>query len=136
MEDQPQQRQIKYCESICESILKFVNEQMSLGIPKSPLEWASDVESPWTCSFGGISIIANHDFSEFEVGYEVYDGGSYWEPPSSDYVVYSTKKTCREAMWDVVNLWVQNNFQTWCESQVMEDISSDYSDYSEDEDFG
>ena len=76
---------------------------------------------------------AIEDFNEFEVGYEVYEGGSYWEPSTTDYAEHSKHKTLELALLAMLSLWVgmsYRNFQEsqWAEESVAElDVELDWS---------
>lgn len=115
-------RTIKYCESVCDDILRFVKRSYNIRIKSEPLDWISDVDSPWGRIFDGITILANEDFTEYEVGYEIWDNGSRWEPPSSDYKEDSKHKDIHSAVWRVVVLWMQDHFQNWRMESQMESL--------------
>lgn len=128
------QRTVNYNNSVCERLLEFANKELLLNISSEPLDWACDMDSPWGLNFGGVTLFANEDFTEYEVGHETYDSGSYWEPPSSDYAKDSTHKDFTSAMWAVINLWVQYRYQNWAESRMAEayeDVEVDFSDFQD-----
>ena len=102
----------------------FVEYCKSLNQELKPeeLQYLADFDSPWGVNFGGVTVFSNEDFTEYEVGYEVYETGSYWEPPFSDYVEYSKHTRLHQALWDVLKLWLQYDYQRWQESQYAEEF--------------
>lgn len=67
-------------------------------------------DSLYALILDGVILFETED-RKFEVGYETYDSGSYWEPPSSDYNTYSTHKSLLGAIGDAVGLYMGNRFQ-------------------------
>jgi|TARA_R110002110_G_scaffold184875_2_gene391763 hypothetical protein len=128
----PLVKQIKFANKEVEVFLQFVKTKLGQEISMFPIE-LDDFEVPWGKNFDGITIMANEDFNEFEVGYEVYEGGSYWEPSTTDYAEHSKHKTLELALLAMLSLWVgmsYRNFQEsqWAEESVAElDVELDWS---------
>jgi hypothetical protein len=97
--------------------LKTLNEKFA------QFELVKDSYKDYDCIYmmmlDGISIMWDGD-RNFEVGYETYDSGSYWEPPSSDYVEYSQHKTIHGAFGDALGLYINNWYTQYTESQFDE----------------
>ena len=117
----PLVKQIKFANKEVEVFLQFVETNLKQKISLSPTFDLDDFEVPWVNSFDGITIMANEDFNEFEVGYEVYEGGSYWEPSTTDYAEHSKHKTLELALLAMLSLWVGMSYRNFQESQWAEE---------------
>jgi hypothetical protein len=116
-----QERQIKFANKEVEVFLQFVETHLKQKINTVPNEFYQDMDGYWGMNFDGITIMANEDFTEFEVGYETYDNGGYWEPPSLDYTEHSKHKTLELALLAMLSLWVGMSYRNFKESQWAEE---------------
>ena len=114
-------RQVKFANKEVEVFLQFVETNLKQKINMFPNDIVDDFDSPWGKCFDGITIMANQDFTEFEVGHETYDNGSYWEPPSSDYVEHSKHRLLETALLTMLSLWVGMSYRNFKESQWAEE---------------
>ena len=118
----PLVKQIKFADKEVEVFLQFVKTKLNQEITECPPnDFTEDLDMPWYKNFDGINISTNRDFTEFEVGYEVYEGGSYWEPSTTDYVEHSKHKTLALALLDMLSLWVGMSYRNFQESQWAEE---------------
>jgi hypothetical protein len=115
------ERQIKFANKEVEVFLKFVESNLKQKISVFPNEFYQDMDGYWGMNFDGITIMANEDFTEFEVGHEAYDSGSYLEPPTTDYVEHSKHKTLELALLAMLSLWVGMSYRNFRESQWAEE---------------
>jgi hypothetical protein len=82
-------------------------------------------DSLYTLILDGVIIFETAD-GQFEVGYETYDSGSYWEPPSLDYNTHSTHKSLFGAINDAVGIYMGNRFQQFQEADyILSDIAGE-----------
>jgi len=81
----------------------------------------ADENELWGVNFDGVGIISNKDFTEFEVGHEVYYPGNYYEPESVDYTEDGKYPTLREALWAVLTVWLKFDYNNFLESQWAEE---------------
>jgi hypothetical protein len=103
-------RNIEYNESVRKSFNAFLKElNPKFGQFEKVEDPMGSYDSLYAVSLDGI-IISIMNF-EYLVGYETYDSGSYWEPPSSDYVEHSTHKNIRSAFGDAIGLYMLNWYQ-------------------------
>lgn len=119
------ERQIKFADKEVEVFLQFVETHLKQKINTFPNDIVDAFDSPWGKNFDGITIMANQDFTEFEVGYEPYDNGSYWEPPSSDYVEHSKHRLLEPALLTMLSLWVGMSYRNFKESQWAEECCAE-----------
>jgi len=110
-------RNIKFCNSILDSFIAFLKTKGTELTYKTP-DYFTDWNSPWMVDFGGVSVIADEDFNTFEVGCESHDSGSYWEPPSADYVEHSNHKSLTNALFAAYGALLKDEFQRWNESSM------------------
>lgn len=130
--EQRNTRILKYCDREVKVFLEYCKEILKKELKPEELVYLADMDSPWGLNFGGVTVYANEDFSEYEVGYEVYEPGSYWEPPFSDYCEYSKHKNLNNALWDVLKLWLQYDYRNWQESQYAEELVAELEEYEQE----
>jgi len=106
-------RNMKYCESVRKDYNDFLK---SLNPQFGQFEVLNQNQI-YELSLDGI-LISSEDLRDFEVGYEIYDGGSYWEPPSVDYAEYSKRKNILGAFGDAIGLYINN----WYSQKRMSEI--------------
>lgn len=115
--DEESIKTIIYQSKNCNAIVKNFNEYIEqYKLPIScfePMENLCDYDSPWGVINGGVTILANMDFTNFEVGFETYDSGSYWEPPSMDYNEHSNEKTIMDALMEAFKLSMEDSYNMW-----------------------
>lgn len=111
------QRLLNFCNKEVEVFTSYCETVLHKKLKYEPLSYISDLDSPWGMNFDGVTVFANEDFTEFEVGHEHYDPGTYWNPPETDYIEYSKHERLFNALWDVLVLWLKNDYQNWQESQ-------------------
>ena len=121
MTDESLQRNIKCSTKECEVFAGYCETVLHKKLKYEPLNNVEDFDSPWGMDFDGVTVVANEDFTEFEVGHEQYHPGTYWNPPETDYVEYSRHKTINNALWDVLTLWLKFDYSNWQESQWAEE---------------
>ena len=94
----------------------FVDFMETKGVKLNPTDVSIDLGIKWGIDLGGVSIL--QDDGDFEVGYEAYDSGSYWEPPSSDYVEVGSFNRLGAALFEAYALLLNMEFTNWLESQI------------------
>jgi hypothetical protein len=110
-------RNTKFCNTILDSFIKFLKTKGTELTYKIP-EYITDLDSPWGIEFDGVSVMTDKDFNEFEVGYESHDSGSYWEPPSTDYVEHFNHKSLTNALFAAYSLLLKDEFHRWNEASM------------------
>lgn len=116
---------VGYCDIILHKKLKYTFDDDITDVEDNKL---------WSVNFDGVSIVSNKDFNEFEVGHEVWYPGNYYEPDSSDYTEDSKHPTLREAMWEVLKIWLQFDYNNFLESQWAEECINETEEGYEDKD--
>lgn len=111
------EKRIKFADKEVEVFLKFVESQLKQRINTFPNKFYQDMDGYWGMNFDGITIMANNDFTEFEVGYELYDSGG----SPTDYAEHSKHKTLELALLAMLSLWVGMSYRSFQESQWAEE---------------
>lgn len=106
-------RNTKFCDAQVKSFCEFIKVDV---FPKC--NFTDDLDSPWGIDMGGVTVVANEDFSDFEVGYEVYYPGGYWEPPDYDYCVHGNYKRLMRALFIAYALTQENEFNMQQEANM------------------
>lgn len=119
------ERSIEYANKECEIFVGYCDNILHKKLNHEPLNYIDDLDSPWGVNFDGVTIIANKDFTEFEVGHEVYDPGDYWNPPESDYAEYSKHERLHDALLDILILWLKFDHKNWTETQWVSECISE-----------
>ena len=120
-QQQRNERAIKYLNKEVELFSYYVNDVLKVGFTMDPKPFDMDGESVWGVEFDDIYICANETLDKFEVGYGTYDPGSYWEPPSGDYVEYSNRDNIQDALFDVLKIYINWSYKGFLESQWAEE---------------
>ena len=112
-------RTIKYLNKEVELFVKFYSQKCGVNLTYNHDDGFTDKDDNklWAIEFDGVTVISNDTLDEFEVGYESYIPGSYWEPESGDYVEFSKHKSIQDALFDVVKLYWQWEYRNFLESQ-------------------
>jgi hypothetical protein len=111
---QRNKRTIKYLNKEVELFSNYVNEILKLKFKLDPTPF-DDVY--WGVEFDDVYIGSNETLNKFEVGYRTCDSGSYWEPPSGDYVEYSIREKIQDALFDVLKIYMEWDYRNYLESQ-------------------
>ena len=83
-----------------------------------------DYDSNWGVQLGGITVIADYDMKLFTVGYMQFDSGTYFDPPSTDYIEHSEFDNINDALKCAEELWVKfqvDQDEYWNEDYDWED---------------
>jgi len=118
-DEQRNVRTIKYLNKEVEIFSNYVNEVLKLKFNLDPTPF--DNGGIWGVEFDDVYICANEDLDKFEVGYGTCDSGSYWEPPSGDYVEYSNHEKIQDALFDVLKIYMEWDYRNYLESQWVEE---------------
>lgn len=118
---QSNSRIIKHLNKEVELFVNYVNEVLKLKYNLDPKPFDNDGDSVWGIEFEDIYICANKDLNEFEVGYGTYTPGSYWEPASGDYVIYTNRNNIQDALFDVLKIFMEWDYKGYLESQWAEE---------------
>lgn len=130
-DEQRRERTIKYLNKEVELFTHFYEKKCNVKLKYTLNNHSySDVDDNllWAIEFDSITIISNADLDEFEVGYESYIPGSYWEPESGDYCEYSKHDNINDALFDVVKLFLQWEYKNFLESQWAEECIGELDD--------
>ena len=132
-DEQHKERTIKYLNKGVELFTHFYANKCKVNLSYKELDDVTDNNHNklWAVEFDGITIISNADLDEFEVGYESYIPGSYWEPESGDYCEYSKHDNINDALFDVVKLFLQWEYSNFLESQWAEECIGELDDEEE-----
>jgi hypothetical protein len=128
-DEQRNQRMLNFSNKKVEVFVKYCEVALDKKLTYNELSYLSDLDSPWGLNFDGVTVVADEDFNEFEVGYEKYNPGGRWEPPDVEYVTDSTYKELDEALWRVLVVWLQHDYRGWLESQWVEECVTELEDY-------
>jgi hypothetical protein len=122
-DEQRKERTIKYLNKEVELFTYFYAHKCKVSLTYKELDDVEDNNSNklWAIEFDSITIISNADMDEFEVGYESYIPGSYWEPESGDYLEYSKHDNINDALFDVVKIMLDWEYHNFLESQYAEE---------------
>jgi hypothetical protein len=110
-------RNTKFCNTILDSFITFIKTEGTELTYKTP-KYLHDWDAPWGVDFGGVTLFTDKDFNEFEVGYESYDSGSYWEPPSTDYLEHSKHKSLTDALFAAYGVLLKDEYHRWNEASM------------------
>jgi hypothetical protein len=123
MIQEPKEPLIKRLNKELELLSCFYSKKLGMNLNYKHSDDFSDNDGNvlWAVEFDSITIIANNSLDEFEVGYESFIPGSYWEPESGDYVEYSKNTNIKDAFFSVVRLYLEWEYENFLESQWAEE---------------
>ena len=91
---------ILLCDKILTEVIAYNEVRLKSGLTifePIPANELAGYDTFLGYQLNGITVLLKADYYGFTVGYMQYDIGSYWEPPSYDYIEYGDFDTIKEA---------------------------------------
>lgn len=118
---QRHQKAIERYKTQANEFIAFVKEKYNIELSYSDESYADEECCSLELNFGGLYITSEQlMYGKFGVGYDSWDMGDRWQPPTCDMEEYSTNRTFEGALGDILSLTIQAEYTSYSMTKFME----------------